>query len=147
MPYGKGGNLTAVAYNGGREVARHQIATAGRAVRLVITPEPLPRETSAAALQADGMSLQYFTIRAVDKHGNTVPGFNEELTVEVEGEATLLALDNGDHYTDYLFHDVHTKHMHQGEMQVILRSTRKAGRITLRAKCPSLKSQIKLESK
>lgn len=147
VPYGKGGSLTAVAYNGGREVARHQIATAGRAVRLVITPEPLPRETSAAALQADGMSLQYLTIRAVDKHGNTVPGFNEELTVEVEGEATLLALDNGDHYTDYLFHDVHTKHMHQGEVQVILRSTRKAGRITLRAKCPSLKSQIKLESK
>ena len=156
VPYGKGGTLTAIAYNDGREVARHQIETAGKAVRLVIEPENRPlglkgrlqSETGQEIAKSDGMSLQYFNIYAVDKQGHRVPSFNEPLTITVEGTgATLLALDNGDHYTDLLFHDIKTKPMHFGYMQVILRSTRQPGKVTLRATTPSLKATLKLDSK
>ena len=148
VPYGRGGSLTAIAYNQGREVARHTIHTAGPAVRLVIEPEdnsvsPSPLAVSRPA----GMGLRYYTVRAVDKQGNTVPSFSEDLTVEVQGGATLLSLDNGDHYTSDLFGpSITTKRMLQGQMQVILRTTRQGGPITLRVSTPSFRSLLKSQN-
>ena len=94
----------------------------------------------------NGMSLQYLTIRAVDKKGNTVPSFSEPLTISVEGTgATLLSLDNGDHYTSDLFGpSVTTKQMYMGQMQVILRSTHQPGKVQVNASTPSLKKTLKL---
>ena len=152
VPYDKGGNLVAIAYNNGKEVARHRIETAGKAVRLIIEEENLlaqnPQKTQNNPLKADGMSLKYLTIRAVDKRGNTVPSFDEPLTVSLEGTgATLLSLDNGDHYTSDLFGpEITTKRMYMGQMQVILRSTKKMGDVVLRATSPSLKAKLKFQT-
>ncbi len=140
VPYDKGGTLLAVAYTGGREVARHQIETAGKAVALRIEPE------TPDTWRADGMDLQYLNIYAVDSKGRQVPSFDEELTITVDGAATFLAMDNADHYTDDLFHDVTTKNMRQGYMQVILRGKCEAGRVTLTASTPSLSKSIRLET-
>lgn len=141
VDYGQGGSLTAIAYNDNREVARHTIQTAGKAVRLVIEPESYP---TSSILHQQGMGLRYYTIRAVDKKGNTVPSFDEELTIDVQGGAALLSLDNGDHYTDDLFGpSVTTKRMLQGQMQVILRTTRQSAPITLRVSTSSFKAQLK----
>ena len=98
-------------------------------------------------MKADGMSLKYLTIRAVDKQGNIVPSFDEPLTINVKGTgATLLSLDNGDHYTNDLFGpSVTTKQMHLGQMQVILRSTRQGGKVAVKVTTPSLKAQWKAE--
>jgi len=139
VPYGKGGSLTAIAYRNNKEVARHEISTAGKAVKLVM-------ETETPAFKADGMDLQYINVYAVDKKGRVVPTFKEDLTVSIDGEAQFVALDNGDHYTDQLFYDVKTKPMMQGYMQVILRSTRQAGKATLRVSTPSLKGSLKLQT-
>ncbi len=141
VPYGKGGRLTAVAYRGGREVARHEIETAGKAVALRMEAE------TPDSWNADGMDLQYVNVYAVDSRGRQVPMFDEELTVDVSGEATFVAMDNADHYTDYLFRDVTTKRMGQGYMQVILRSTGNAGKVTLDVSTPSLRKSLKLETK
>ncbi len=141
VPYGTGGTLTAVAYNGGKEVARHSIETAGKAVKLEVEME------TPDSWRADGMDLQYINIRAVDKKGRQVPLFDEELTVEVTGEAQFVALDNADHYTDLLFHDVRTKPMQNGYMQLILRSTRQAGKVNVNVTTPSFKKQIKLQTR
>ena len=142
VPYGKGGRLEAVAYTNGRIAARHRIETAGKAVRLTVEPED-------TRLAADGMSLLYLTLRAVDAHGNTVPSFDEPLTVSLEGTAAaLLSLDNGDHYTSDLFGPaVVTKRMNTGQMQVILRSTRQAGKVKLNFTTPTLRATYKLESR
>lgn len=145
VPYGQGGTLTAIAYKDGREVARHQIETAGKAVRLVIEPEE-NLHPSPLTPNREGMSLRYLTVRAVDKHGNTVPSFDEPLTVDIDGAATLLSLDNGDHYTSDLFGPaITTKRMYQGQMQVILRSKREGGTATLRITTPSLKANTQLD--
>ncbi|MCF0198180.1 MAG: DUF4982 domain-containing protein [Bacteroidaceae bacterium] len=131
------GNLTAVAYTEGREVARHRIETAGQAVALRLEAEQGP-------WKADGMDLQYIAVRAVDSKGRVVPGYNESLMVEVDGAASFLAMDNADHYTDLLFHDVTTKPMRQGYMLIILRSQRHAGKVTLKVRTPQLKGTLKL---
>jgi beta-galactosidase len=90
-------------------------------------------------LQTSSQPLHYFNIYAIDSKGRIVPDATDEITVQVSGAATFVALDNGDHYTDDLFHDVTTKRMHTGYMQCILRGARKAGKATVTVTSPTLK--------
>lgn len=140
VPYGKGGRIEAVGYNAGREVARHRIETAGKAVALRVEAE------TPDSWEADGMDLQYLKVYAVDRKGRVVPGFSETVSVSVEGAATLLATDNGDHFTDELSLGVGSKAMRGGFLQVILRSRREAGPVTVRLRSPSLKKTLTLQA-
>ncbi len=132
IDYGTGGKLVAIARTGGKEVARDEIETTGKAVRLRI-------EEETKEWTADGMSLKYLNIYAVDSKGRVVPNATDEISVSVSGAATFLALDNGDHYTSDLFHGVTTKQMQTGYMQCILRSTLQAGKVTVAVSSPTLK--------
>jgi len=135
VDYGKGGTLLAIARDEqGREMTRHQIETAGRAVRLVITPE-------TSDWHADGQDLLYLNIMAVDVKGRIVPTFKDSLAITVEGPGTLLALDNGDHYTNDIFVNVSTMPMREGRMLAILRSGHETGRVKVTAKTRGMKSQ------
>ena len=89
------------------------------------------------------MDLMYLNVTAVDSRGRVVPTFDEELNVDVTGAATFVAMDNGDHYTDSLFHGVTTKPMKGGRMQVILRSTRQQGKVTVKVSTAKLKQSYK----
>ncbi|MDE5948560.1 MAG: DUF4982 domain-containing protein, partial [Prevotella sp.] len=123
VPYANGGSIEAIARDAdGRETARHRIETAGRAVSLVVSPE-------TSTWTADGMDLMYLNITAVDSRGRVVPTFDEELTVDVTGSASFVAMDNGDHYTPTRGQGVPTKPMKGGRMQVILRSKHEAGTV------------------
>ncbi len=142
VPYGEGGTLVAIARDEqGKELCRHLVETAGKAVELKIEAET-PDEW-----HADGMDLQYFNVYAVDSKGRQVPGFMEELTFDLSGEATFVALDNADHYTDLLFHDVKSKPMRQGYMQLILRSTRQKGKVNITVNAGKLKKTLKLQTR
>ena len=142
IDYGKGGKIAAIARNkDGKEVARHEMQTAGKAVRLVINEE----RRSSLNSHLSSNSLTYLNITAVDSKGRIVPGFNEPMTVSVEGAATLYSLDNHDHYTSDLFHNVSTKNMKGGRMQVILRGNGKHGDITIKATTPTLKLKKKIK--
>lgn len=132
IDYGQGGKLIAVARTAGIAVARDEIETTGKAVRLKIE-----EETSEWA--ADGMSLKYLNIYAVDAKGRVVPNATSEVSVSVEGAATFVALDNADHYTNNLFFNVTSKQMQTGYMQCILRSTRQAGKVSVIVSSPTLK--------
>lgn len=141
VPYGNGGSLEAVARDkAGREVARHRIESAGKAVALKMEAE------TPMGWKADGMDLQYIRVTAVDKKGRPVWDYNEPLALQIEGAARLVALDNGDHYTSDLFHGVTSKRMYQGRMQIILRSKKKAGEVMLKLVSSSLKGKMKLQT-
>ena len=172
IDYGKGGSIVAIARNkDGKEVARHEMQTAGKAVRLVINEERniLRSEgvrSEELGIRSEGVqecrsvdnsmastpsslfshlssnSLIYLNITATDSKGRIVPEYNEPLTATVEGGATLYALDNHDHYTSELFHNVNTKNMKNGRMQVILRRSNKPGKIVLKVATPSFKKKI-----
>ena len=98
--------------------------------------------TSSLFSHLSSNSLIYLNITATDSKGRIVPGYNEPLTATVEGGATLYALDNHDHYTSELFHNVNTKNMKNGRMQVILRRSNKPGKIVLKVATPSFKKKI-----
>ena len=210
IDYGKGGSIVAIARNkDGKETARHEMQTAGKAVRLVVNEEqillrstgvkecrsednclrstgvkecrsadnclrsegvkeyrsadnsmtnnPSSNSSSIVAPPSEGVGrflstrqlvnsstnkLIYLNITATDSKGRIVPGYNEPLTATVEGGATLYALDNHDHYTSELFHNVNTKNMKNGRMQVILRRSNKPGKIVLKVATPSFKKKI-----
>ena len=141
VPYGNGGSLEAIARDkNGNEVARHRIESAEKAVALKIEAE------TPTDWKADGMDLQYINVTAVDKKGHPVWTYNEPLTLQIEGSARLVALDNSDHYTSDLFNGITTKRMHQGRMQIILRSNREAGEVKLKVTSVGLKGTLRLKT-
>ena len=141
VPYGNGGSLEAIARDkNGNEVARHHIESTGKAVALKIEAE------TPTDWKADGMDLQYINVTAVDKKGCPVWTYNEPLTLQIEGSARLVALDNSDHYTSDLFNGITTKRMHQGRMQIILRSNREVGEVKLKVTSASLKGSLHLKT-
>lgn len=102
----------------------------------------------------------YCTVAVPDNNGQDCDMFFRELgfdfikvdycgglSVSVEGAATLLALDNGDHYTDDLFAGIAKKKMRGGKMQVILRSKREAGQVTVSAVSGNFKATYKTMTK
>lgn len=122
MPYNNGGKIVAVARIGGKEVARHELRTTGRASAFQFVAE------SPAEWAADGMALQYIKIFAVDNKGNAVPTATGTVTVEVSGAARLVALDNDYHYTGETFAGT-TRLLHRGFALAVLRVTYEVGEI------------------
>ena len=188
------GSLLAIARDAnGKETARHELQTAGKAVKLIIEEDVVikskaqpnsqflrpfgsrsalatlclqrmrpkversilnscvpsvasDQRSSAQFFKADGMDLKYLNITAVDGKGRVVPDYDEPLTINITGPASLLALDNGDHYTDELFAGINTKKMRNGKMQVVLRSGKQKGAITVKASTPKMKATMKLST-
>ena len=136
IPYGKGGNIIAVARNNGKEVARHRLETAGKATALKMVVE------NPEDWKADGMDLQYVKVYAVDNKGRVVPDTKDEVTFKVSGAARLIAVDNGDHFTDELFTG-NTKKLHKGFIMAILRSDRSGGEVVITASSKGLKDAVK----
>lgn len=136
IPYGKGGNIIAVARNNGKEVARHKLETTGKATALKMVVE------NPEDWKADGMDLQYVKVYVVDNKGRVVPDTKDEVTFKVSGAARLIAVDNGDHFTDELFTG-NTKKLHKGCIMAILRSDRSGGEVVITASSKGLKDAVK----
>lgn len=135
FPYRKG-SLKAVAYKDGKRVGEHEILTAGKPVRI-------KAEADNQAWKADGTDLQHVRLHVVDPKGVTVPTVNEPIKVTVSGNAEIVAIDNGDIYSDELHSPVTSqsasRKARRGELLVILRSTTEPGDVTLTATTAGVK--------
>lgn len=130
------GRVTAVARNNGREVARHELRSPGKAVRLKMTVEDNPMPGGRPA------DLIYVRLQAVDSKGLPVDNYEGEVKVEVGENAALLALDNGDHFTDRRL-DMPSTTLYRGGALVILRPKSAGGTVTLKASCTGMRSVVK----
>lgn len=115
------GTLLAIARNGGKEVARYEVATAGPLKRLSLVPD---NET----WKADGQDLMHIRVLGLDAKGRRTPLANDTLTVRVSGPAELVAADNGDITGNAIFTDS-TASLYQGNLLVILRAASKPGKV------------------
>lgn len=134
VPY-SAGKVVAIARTGGKEVARHQLETTGKATSLQM-------EIENPEWKADGLDLQYIRIRAVDSKGRTVPEADGRVTFEVSGAARLIAVDNGNHRSDEL-PTGNIRMLHNGSALCILRSEQKEGKVNIKVTSPGLKSAKK----
>ncbi len=134
------GKITAVARINGKEIARHKLETTGKAVALKF-------ETENSNWKANGMDLQYVKVYAVDAKGRKVPTATGEVTFDISGAAKLIAVDNGNHFSDELF-DGNKRMLHNGFAMAVLRSDRKGGEVKIKAAVKGLKgAELKMFTK
>ncbi|MGE4434304.1 MAG: glycoside hydrolase family 2 TIM barrel-domain containing protein [Bacteroidales bacterium] len=126
------GTITAIARKSGKEVARHQMETTGKAVALKL-------EIENPNWKADGMDLQYVRVYAVDSKGRKVPTATGMVTFDVDGAANIIAVDNGNHSSNDLF-DGNKKSLHYGFAMAILRSKQTTGNVKLKVSAQGFKS-------
>ena len=128
------GTLEAIGYKDGKPVASHKIMTAGKIQRLNL-------EADNNNWLADGKDLQHIRMTAVDKKGNKVWSANQQLTFEVDGDAKIVGVDNGDITSEELTVG-NTRRLFNGSALVILRAGKNAGKVQLKVSSPDLKTQI-----
>ena len=139
IPYHKG-RLEAVGYQRGKVVARHTLETTGKAVRLLAEPDN-------THWRADGQDLQHIRVIAVDAKGRRVRTCQDDLQFDMEGDAHIVAVTNGDINSEELNVANHRR-LWQGSAMVILRAGTTPSKITLRTKSATFKDIItKLETK
>ena len=117
------GYLEAVGYRNGKAVARHRVETTGEAKKLALIPD-------AIEWQADGTDLMHVRVHAVDRKGRRVWSAQDELTFTVEGDARIVAVDNGNIYS----HEAHVgnvRRLYDGSALVILRAGHAPGKVVL----------------
>ena len=134
------GTLLAIAYNNGKDVAHHQIQTTGKALKLSALADNIE-------WKADGMDLMHVRVEAIDKKGWRVPMAQDELFFEVEGDAQIVAVTNGDINSEELNVQNHRR-LWNGSAMVILRAGRNPSKVVLRTKANGFKTiTTKLETK
>lgn len=137
----KPGKLIAIGRNGGKDVVRHELMSPGKAVRLHLEVE------NPDDWKADGMDLQYIRVTAVDSKGIPVENYNGQLSIDLTGEAKLLALDNGDHFTERNLEE-NTAPLYRGSALLILRSTQTPGEVNVKFSVPGIKTaKLKVATK
>lgn len=131
------GVLEAVARDGGAEVARHTLRTAGAAARLVCSSGP-----QELARPQDGMVV--VRIAVADTNGTVVPSAVLPVTFSVEGPARIVAVDNGDNASHEPFAATR-RTTYRGRCVAFVRLTG-PGAATVRAEAPGVEPfELRLE--
>lgn len=117
------GTLEAVSYTDGQEVSRDRLETYGTPVGLKLTPDK-------TVLAADGDSLCFVKVEAVDAEGNPIPYVEVEAAASVEGAAVLAAFGTGRACTEENYTAGKTT-LYRGTALAILRSGVENGSVKL----------------
>lgn len=131
------GELRVVAYdNQGTKAAEQVVKTAGK-------PAALKLQTDRQALLADGDDLLFVTVSLVDADGTLVPDASDQLEFAVEGAGRFQAVCNGDATSLEPFTKP-TMQLFKGQLVVVVRSTKKAGKaiLTVSDKARGIKEQL-----
>lgn len=125
VPY-QPGDLKAVAYRNGKQVAVDEVRTAGAPARVKIAPDH-------TSILADGDDLSFITVRIEDRDGNLCPSAGNLVHFNVTGVGSIAGVDNGNAATEEPFQADHRKAF-SGMALLIVRSKKgQAGRIHIAA--------------
>lgn len=81
-------------------------------------------------LVADGLSMAFIEIEAVDKDGNFCANANNRVKVKVDGPAYLVGLDNGDS-TDYDSYKGNNRRLFSGRLLAMVMAGTESGNVTV----------------
>lgn len=129
VPYAYG-ELTAVSLDGGREISRDAIRSAGIPAALKITPDK-------TVLTADGQALCFALVEIVDENGAPVPYAEAEIRADVTGAASLQAFGSARPITE----ENYTKGVgtaYQGKMLAVIRSSDQRGTALIRVEAEGI---------
>jgi beta-galactosidase len=130
VPY-EPGRLEAIAYAGGKEVARTHVETTGPAVRLELVPD-------RDGLAGDGRDALPITVRALDAQGRAVPVADPLVTFTVGGAGRAIGHGNGDP-NSHEDEKGPTRRLFNGLAQLIVQThADSSGSLTVQASAPGL---------
>jgi beta-galactosidase len=139
VPY-ESGVLEAKGINNGKVVSNKIIETAGDANKIELLAD-------RDVINAGGTDVVHVEVNILDAAGRFVPKALNDITFNVEGEATILAVDNGDPKSEESFVG-NKRSAFNGKCLVILKTTKKAGDIKLTATSKGLEgATIQVSSK
>ena len=125
VPFQKG-ILKAEGFRNGLLEATDVVRTAGEAARIELTAD-------RTAIRADGKDLSYITVKIADEYGTLVPGADNLVRFEIDGEGKIAGVGNGNPISLEPAKGTE-RHAFSGLCQVIIQSSGKKGRIVLTAK-------------
>ena len=124
------GTIKAVARNGGNIAATHELRTAGKPAKIMLTG-------SAATLPADYDHVSRVVASVVDENGETVPTASPLITFKISGPGVLAAVDNADNSSHESFQATE-RSAWQGWCVAFVKASAPSGNITLTASAPGL---------
>lgn len=129
VPY-KSGTLVAVAYAGGKEVARKTLETVGAPAKLRLRAE-------RKVIKGDASDLGYVFAEVTDAQGRIVPDAAVPLVFEVAGAGALRAAGSANPYGIESFQDGRTRSYH-GTAMAIVQPVKRRGDAIVRVSSPGL---------
>ncbi len=131
VPY-EPGILKAVGMRSGEIAATYEVFTTGE-------PAAIGLSADRESIAADGRDVAHLIVQILDDNAKVVPIADDEVTFKMEGEGTLLGVDNGNPASHEDFKSNRRKAFN-GLCLAIVQSNGKPGRIRVTASSPSLKS-------
>jgi beta-galactosidase len=126
------GTIRAVATSDGQIAATHELRTADKSTKIVLTADrkQLPNNWDEVA---------FIRASVVDENGTTVPGASEPIIFEISGPGQIVAVDSADPTSHELFQSKE-RHPHNGLCLAIVRATAPSGTIEVTAHAADLSS-------
>jgi len=125
------GTLKAIGTNGGRESATYELRTAGKPTQILLTAD----RARVAPIWDD---VSYVTVVVADNNGVIVPNANDLISFKISGPGVIAAVDSADNSSHEPFQAT-ARRAYRGGCFVMIKAIA-AGKITLEASAPSLKS-------
>lgn len=130
VPY-RPGVLKAVGIQNGKPAAEFVLRTAGEPVQLRLTPD-------RTTLVADAHDLAFVSVEAVDGSGQPHPRADQPVSFTLSGPGAIAAVGSANMSSEEPYQG-NQRRLFNGKALVVVRSTRRAGQITLTATAPGLK--------
>jgi len=126
------GTIKAVASNGGRIVATHELRTAGAPAKIILSAD-------RQRITNSWDDVSHLTVTVVDANGVLVPTADNSISFKVTGPGWVAAVDNGDNASHELFQTT-TRRAFQGECIAMIKSKASTGRVTVTATSQGLRT-------
>ncbi|WP_394921934.1 glycoside hydrolase family 2 TIM barrel-domain containing protein [uncultured Robinsoniella sp.] len=127
------GRLEAVAYRNGKAEETCELTTAGEVVSLSV-------QADKTELCADGADLAYIKVLLQDKNGNENLFTSKEITVEIEGPATIQGFGSAAPETLNQY-DNHTWETWDGQVLAVIRAGHEKGEVKVTFRAEGLETQ------
>ena len=119
------GTIAAIAKNKGRVVANHELRTAGKPAKVLLTAD-------RKRIELDWNDLSTVTATVVDAQGVLVPGADNQITFQIAGPGVIAAVDSADNTSHEAFQGS-GRRAFQGWCVAMVKATAARSRFTVMA--------------
>lgn len=129
VPY-EPGTLKAIGKKDGKIACTHELHTAGKPAKIILTPD---RDN----IVSDGCDLSHIEVDVVDKDGRIVANADNLITFDVSGQGKIIGVGSGDpqNHEDY---KSNKRKLYKGKCLLAVQSRYQSGQICITATSPGL---------